>query len=174
MLLLTFSLVSDATPLPDAKLLLAHIALSKVQRKIVNIFPSRLSACLSGLLHTLRAVVVGGYPQQLPCRCCKLSWFHVPATASERTWRFNCTEQVLDAVLFMFTATRSHINIPEPRRTSNVPSAKLGLLCSKAQLPKHYMAASTCLVSYCLKASCHLKLRCSHTVRMHSWVRYIS
>ena len=44
--------------------------------------------------------------------------------------------------------------------TSNAPSAKLGLPCAKAQLPKHDIAASTCLASYCSKTSCHLKLRC--------------
>ena len=45
--------------------------------------------------------------------------------------------------------------------TSNAPSAKLGLPCAKAQLPKHDIAASTCLASYCSWTSGHLKLRCA-------------
>ena len=45
--------------------------------------------------------------------------------------------------------------------TSNAPSAKLGLPYAKAQLPKHDIAASTCLASYCSWTSGHLKLRCA-------------
>ena len=134
-------------------------------RNIVNIFPSRLSACLSGLLHTLRAVVVGNNSYHN-------SYLPDDAHLASFTCQLQLVRVLGGSIVPDKCKMQSRLCSQSPARTttflsragtSNAPFAKLGLPCAKAQLPKHDMAASTCLASNCSQASCqtHLKLRCS-------------